>query len=658
MTSSLDRTPGDSASVTSAGSAEGPYAWPPLVWPVDPVDYALEASDGRRRRLSDGSDDVVCAEVGRRLLLAQFEFSRWVLRRVEKVSFASDRRVARRSSIEIRVPDHAPLLVGPEGNESTPGYWLVPLSVMRRRTLVGLDLRDESGTSLSMLGLRLTQKLDESLLRAAALLGGSAGAGSLPPGVEAFICQVISGTRAEVKEAKQDYHRWQRAKAGGPAALKELPDGIGALGPYFDNVLFAAVLERMWHNFTLYVLLPADGDRHRLLQLAFEEQVTWRFQKPRLAPPDYVQDRTRRDVLAYHPLQAWVNLKDARRELLGLRTTRIRLLTPSAENCASYHFEFTAPTGLGISHAALLAGRPNDQRQAGKPRVSWDRVDNPGQYAGLHAVEIPNGSLCRAQVDLRIPSRGWLSTLMVSMWAILLAMVSVLYHARLVGEQGEWTVAQVTNIVLLLVTVTAGAATYVAQHPSSDVVARLVSGLRIVGTAALTIPSIAVVLLVYLRDEPDAEYQVPVQGFLGVLTLLSLFAVWSLTRAWVLTRRDERRPGRPSPWEMSSIDERSAPLPGILRDLFLSSPGPDADGDEGGASAEDTSGDPGEDASFDSLVEQLGFDQKAIGVASAEGWHETFGWNDTRQGTVIAMLGRDGKRGPTPTGCRCAHVEH
>ena len=655
-----------------AGAAGEPV--PPLVWPVEPVEYALQASEDRRLLGAAGTDDVFCAEVGRRLLLAQFEFSRWVLRRVEKVSFSSDRRVARRSSIELRVRDDAPLLV-PEGHalaRAEPasagavvhgGYWLLPVSVMRRRTLVGLDLRDESDGSLRMLGLRFTQRLDESMLRAAALLGETDCDGTLPPLVEDYIRRAISGPYPVVKKAKSGYHAWQRARAVGVEAVKELPVDVAALDPYFDNVLFAAVLERMWHNFSLYVLLSADGPRHRLLQLAFEEQVTWRFQKPHLASPDY-RDADDHDVLAYEPMRSWVNLKDARPELFGRRTTRIRLLTPSAENCSSYHFEFTAPTGLSISSAALLAGRPNHQPDETGTEPSWDQVANPGQSVGLHAVEIPNGSLCRAQVDLRIPSRGWLSTLMVSVWAIALVMGTVLLHARLIGTPNEWTVEQVTNILLLLVTVTAGAATYVAQHHSSDIVARMVSGLRLLGTAALTTPAMAAVLLVYLRAQPQERYRYPVMGTLLLLTALSVLAVVGLTRAWWFTRADERRIGIPSPWEMSSIDERPVPLPGLLADLFTSAKPPVdppvADASVGAAPTT-SSPEPLVDLgkpSFESLAQRLGFDEKAIGVASAEGWHETYGWNDDRQARVLQMLGHVPAPLRNPTHCACGHVRH
>ena len=64
---------------------------------------------------------------------------------LEKVQFNSDRRVARTSAIELKIPQEAPVLV----TEDLEPHWLVPLSVMRRKTLVNLDLKDEEGRSIS-----------------------------------------------------------------------------------------------------------------------------------------------------------------------------------------------------------------------------------------------------------------------------------------------------------------------------------------------------------------------------------------------------------------------------------------------------------------------------------------------------------------------------
>ena len=54
---------------------------------------------------------------------------------------------------------------------------------------------------------------------------------------------------------------------------------------------------------------------------------------------------------------------------------------------------------------------------------------------------------------------------MVSCWAAFLALAGAqALHVRLYGHPGHWDTGQVTNIVLLLITVSA-ASTFVAQHP-------------------------------------------------------------------------------------------------------------------------------------------------------------------------------------------------
>ena len=98
------------------------------------------------------------------MLLAQLEYSEWVLRRVEKVEFERDRSVSRRIAIELKVRTDAPVFVDADGEE----FWLVPLSSMRRRTLVNLALRSENDEAITLPGIRLTQQLDQAMLLAAA----------------------------------------------------------------------------------------------------------------------------------------------------------------------------------------------------------------------------------------------------------------------------------------------------------------------------------------------------------------------------------------------------------------------------------------------------------------------------------------------------------
>jgi hypothetical protein len=632
----------------TSGSEIADEGIPPgaLVWRMDPIEFALRASKSHRRLpvhtvpptppvAAKPVANGMCLEVGRRLLLAQFTFSDWVLRRVEKVSFTSDRRLLRSSTIELKVPASSPVIVRDDGVPC----WLIPLSVMRRRTLVNLDLRDEGDRSISLMGLRFTQELDEAMLMAAGSLAALevGDRAEVLAQTRVFVAGVISGHWREVQRA---YNTYQAARQDPDHDLHEL----------FHEPTFVATLERLWHNFTLYVALPVSSGRHRLLRLAFEERLVWRRQRPRLTPYQDAQDG-RTATRRYEPMEDFEPRHRSWREVLGLKPTRIRFLTPSAENCASYHFEFTAPTGLSISSASLVAGRPNEDRElAARSKVSWDSVENPGQSVGLHAVEIPNGSLCRAQVDLRIPSRGWLGTLAASCWAITIVMTTVLWHSFMIDTGGEqWGQNQITNIVVLLVSVCAGAATYVAQHHATDVVARMATGLRALGLIALCIPAATACAIVYLQAPLHGFKEVLFLGAMGLVWLVSFGAALTITTAWWLIYQDEQRVGRPSPWDMTRVRDDLTDGSGSGPSDIDNRAGPDDDPQKTPLSLD------GE--SFEACVEGLGFNTAAVGVFSAEGWHERYGWSEDRQRDAVSTLEGDSSRVANPTSCTCGRVD-
>lgn len=96
-----------------------------------------------------------CIDCGRRLALASIQWSSWVLRRVEKVKFRDDRSVSRRISIDFLVREDAPVYEASGGQK----FWLVPVSVMRRKTLVNYDLRNEGGVVSLCLAFGLVNTL-------------------------------------------------------------------------------------------------------------------------------------------------------------------------------------------------------------------------------------------------------------------------------------------------------------------------------------------------------------------------------------------------------------------------------------------------------------------------------------------------------------------
>jgi hypothetical protein len=546
----------------------------PSEWRVDPTLLSLKESAWRD---PETLPSPFCTEVGRRILLAQLEFSEWVLRRVEKVQFERDRSVSRRVSVELSVRHDAPVFVDRDG---VP-HWLVPLSTMRRRTLVNLDLRDEGDRSITMLGLRLAQRLDQSVLRAAAAAAAlKEDERPAPAVVDAFITQLVAGKLGQVRHQM--------------AIVDDAEKGVDMeLGPLLRDPVFSAVLMRLWRNFTLFVMLPVDLGRHRLLRMSFDEPTDWGYQQPRLI------DNSNGSHTYQHGNPVRWHDRARMAAALGIRPTRVRFQIPAAESATSYHFEIEAPHGVRIVRANLLAGRPNHADR----RVSVDHVVGHAPTVGLHAVEVPNGSLCRAQVDLRVPTRGWLTTVVASCLLIAIVMGTVFVH--LIGGGAQWDYGQVTNVVLVLVTMAAGSATLIAQRDTRGVAARMVTNLRVLGTVAISLPVIEAVFLVYMGTERPAPANIEMRERIAasVLFALSVLIAALITWTWSMTWRDERRSvEQTSPWDMTVDGSSHPPL------------------------------------DYRGEMSKRQFDTPAVGIASAEGWYERYAWTDCLQKRAIKAL--------------------
>ena len=529
---------------------------PGVHWELDPTATALLANSA-----NDGLPDAFCLDIGRRLLLAEVQFGEWVLRRVEKIAFESDRGVSRRCSVELMVRPDAPVFEDRAGRR----YWLVPLSLMRRQTLVNFDLRDEHGESVTMPGIRLAQRLDESILLAAA---EAAGADATDAGLRSLVHDLVAGRKNEVI-----------------AAMAALETGEPAADP-----AFLRRLHRLRYNFSLYVFLPEDAGPHRLLWMSFDEPTDWRFRRPVLRTPED-------GPATYEPghrVGRW-----ERGQLLagfGLIPTRVRFQTPAAENATSYHVEVTAPPGVQIVQASLLAGRPNDPGR----HVSVDHVRGNKPVVGLHALEVPNGSLCRAQVELAVPSRGWLTAMVLSCWLILGVPLSVATH-----WSGDWPSDKLTNVVVLLLSTSAGVLTLVSQRDEGGVAARLVSRLRAVGTVATALPVVLAGLITYGNLTAGGDHLQLARVLVWVLSAVAAAAALLLSLAWWRSSREERRTGERSPWTMT--DDSPAPV----------------------------------HTDYLAALAEFRFDTPAVSIRSAEGWHERYAWDDELEQAAMGRLAPD-----------------
>jgi hypothetical protein len=578
-----------------------------LVWDFDPTDRALSASYQRYASVEalSGSDQLpepLCSEIGRRLLLAAVQFNRWVVRRVEKISFEMDRNVTRRLTIDLNVREDAPLVTDKVGDR----YWIVPISLMRRRTLVNMLITDQFDHVLPTPGLRLTQQLDESILLAAIL--------SVDPelakhaDVGAFIRDLVAGDRELVQAAMK---KFQDA------------DGSSALGRLAKSPIVRAVVHLLQRNFVLYVMLPAGiagitRTRHRLINLEFSEPTAWTRMRPKIRDEkgkpglkdteavSYAHDDRPLRAAGLGPNAGWLlhhgydKVVFGLPAALGLRSTRIRVQVPGAENASSYHLELTAPAGVEVIDARLLAGRPNESSR----RYTHDRVLGHTATVGLHGVEIPNGSLCQAQFDFRVSSHGWLTS--AAFGCGLLAFV--LWSLQIPAQQHVWPAGQVTNIIALLITTAAAVGALIAHSSFTGVAARMVARMRGLAALAVAQPLVVAGALAYAREEGNSSAIRIDDTTLTVLSVSTaittgIFLVIGLALALSL-RAEWRGYKQASPWDMTADDDRHKFVP----------------------------------VSYAHDFNKAKFYRSSIAVLSAEGWHERYEWTNDKQSETVQAL--------------------
>ena len=585
----------------------------PVLVRASAVELAVQASadmSGTGKRPA-----AFCADFGRCLLRAELDFSSWVLRRVERIQFEDDRNIRREMSVELQVREDAPVFVDADGG----AFWVVPLMLLRRRTLVDFHMYDEDHKPMTTPGLRLVQQLDQSLLLAAAATVTCDHDRSLADDstVKAFVQTLVTGTQRQVDL------EWRRYASRSPGQGEPLDRLRGS--PLFHT--WARLLRR---NFSLYVLLPVRPSRQRLLRLSFVEPVRWGYQMPSLheldgTPGTWLYGASQGGSwprLTFSHLAAW----------LGIRPTRIRFQVPSAERAASYHVELVAPPGVRIGRATLIAGRPNDDHGvapgAPESRVTVDHERSATLMVGLHAVEVAPGSLCRTQVELRVQSAGWLASIVATSFAIAVVLGAVAWH---VGDQGALS-TEVDNIVVLLISTAAAAATVVAHREFGGVAARLLVGVRALAAVCMGLPVVGAGFVMFEETASEVGFDVATGTALRSLCGAALCLAVFLLAVWVFSRRVERAGRTRSPWNMTPDGRRPRRR---ARDVFRLSPLADEEAPDPKAAP---STEPEPRLSFHKELRKHGFHRPAVGIPSSDAWHERYDMTDLSHADAIRRL--------------------
>lgn len=503
-----------------------------------------------------------CRECGRRLLLLLLRSSTWVSHRTEHVSFRDDRSVVREVTVEFHVPEEAPVFRGDDGQP----YSLVPISVMRRKTIVNFQLRDSEGRSVTLPSLRQNQAITESVLLACAdatierpSSGTCVGAAS-NRAIARFVHQVVSGDQRELTAA---YETLERGTAA-PAVLD-----------LAERRMFRAILDRLADNFVLWVMIPAGAPRRRVITFSCDEPLHLHYREPGFKDNRY---QLGAKLMPWRPI-VWASA-------LGLIPTRIRFPVPAAENTASFHFEIDAPPGVQIAEASLLAGRP------GEKNPSLDLVHGGFPTAGLHVIEVPNGSLSRAQVGLQVVTRGWVMTSMFSSWAVFGLLLAFATH--------ETVLKQLKDLpALILVGLVSGIVALVAQSDAHGLAAHLLKWTRALTIITLVLPLVATTFILFEQVHPS-HLPPALWTAVGVSGVISLILSAVCLLPW---RRQLRKPVL-SPWEQSHSRKDKPSRP--------------------------------ED--FEKAAKELHYDKPAMRVDTAEGWHREFLWTRESEEQLIVAL--------------------
>ncbi|MDD7926983.1 hypothetical protein [Actinomycetospora chibensis] len=368
----------------------------------------------------------------------------WVNRRVERVCFHDDRTAVRRVSLDYIVPGEAPRYRCGMGRTVR----LVPLTIMRRKTLVNFGVEDMDGQPLSMITLRHNQALTEQMILVLAEITPNVSETSTH--VLALAHDVSFGTQEEMFEAIT------RAKNGqsGPDAQALMND------PAAGNLI-----QRLANNFILLVTVDDNGPHRRIARYRFDEPLSLTYKRS-----GYNTDTKRYD----RPGERLGPLSPSRfLAAIGWTPTIIRFPIPSAELARGYHFEVEAPAGVSIDCASLVAGRPNEASE----RPSWDHVAGGFPVVGLHALDVPNGSLSRAQVHLGVHRRGWLTA---SLLASLLSTVllGATWWVSSGGTTGQVPSVTQNQVAAALLSIMAAILVFVAKPAEHQMASRLVTSVR------------------------------------------------------------------------------------------------------------------------------------------------------------------------------------
>jgi hypothetical protein len=539
-----------------------------------------------------------CELCGLAMLKLFVDSPAWVIRRVEHVAFIDECTVRRRVSIDYVAPQDAVAFRRSDGQEVR----VLPLAIMRRKSLVKFDFRSHDGHAVPLLGLRQNQAMTLAVARAwaAATLQAHEQPGDISDEIGDFLDDVVAGDQIELWGA---FKRMWAAPEGSQLRL---------LGK--DNY-FRTVLDRLANSFVLYGLHEGPCGERRLIKFSYDEPLTLRYADSTYEPfgsDGKAGGREKGDSIHLSRF-CWSAVSSA----MGFSPTRIEFPVPAAELAGSFHFEITAPPEVSIVNSVLLAGRPKPEsppaatgqdepspvmKDRGRRRPSFDAISGGYPTVDLHVADVPYGARSCAHVEVEARATGWFATAAFSSW---LASGVLGFAAFAKPQLGVGST--------LLMSFAAGLAVLLVRQDPHRLVTRLLSKVRLLATLAAVLALAAAVVMA--APDPSAAY-----AWLLALFIVGLIPTILITGSWsrALARSLRGKP-RESPWEhhrprKSKVESAEDP------DIPLSPE--NCDRHEKLAQRMEIANFP-----YDLAYCELGFSRPAIRVASSEGGRHRYLWD-------------------------------
>lgn len=317
---------------------------------------------------------------GGQVLLLLTNVGSWVRRRVETVRFTEEGLVRRFVSLDFSVdgswPKVAPSGDGSDGVEAGgPASMLVPLALLRKEPLALLDVIDETGATLPVLGTYENGFLAYSALCAVATIvrGNDE---PLPADLQSTLYAVAMQPESLALAALDD--------------LKRSPDGSS--GKIARDQIFLKLATDLCRNFILLAEVKHAEERSTARRIIKFSYTTSPIRTARRRPKQW---------------------------LVRPHEQRFDFDLPSVGDAESHHFQLVPPAGIEVSRCRL---RLKPQFLDESTRLG----SKVGGTAHLHATRAGSGSSAVAEIELSPSGHGPVLAATVASGVVLLVTLAYL----------------------------------------------------------------------------------------------------------------------------------------------------------------------------------------------------------------------------------------